>query len=209
MSLTSYQTAPPRVTAPDWIGAAGLPVRSQGQNGFPHRNQVVAPAGVCPPCACPAMCLPRHVFARPGSDLLSHALRRSTIGAEGLHGRVRDGIGCFPLAVTTRPCKHMARPTRTGTAPIGGGRRRSPVRACTRTGPYGLGKVKAGADTIAAAPPASAERGASHGKTILRRRPRPSVGGDRRKKGTAFSAACEVFRPGLLQAGEGTSRSSD
>ncbi len=31
----------------------------------------------------------------PGSDLLSHALRRSTIGAEGLHGRVRDGIGCF------------------------------------------------------------------------------------------------------------------
>lgn len=31
---------------------------------------------------------------RPGSDLLSHALRRSTIGAEGFHGRVRDGIGC-------------------------------------------------------------------------------------------------------------------
>ena len=90
----------------------------------------------------PAMCWPRHVFARPGSDLLSHALRRSTIGAEGLHGRVRDGIGCFPLAITTRPCKHMARPTRTGTAPIGGGRRRSPVRACTRTGSAGLAKSK-------------------------------------------------------------------
>ena len=30
---------------------------------------------------------------RPGGDLLSHALRRSTIGAEGFHGRVRDGIG--------------------------------------------------------------------------------------------------------------------
>ncbi len=39
----------------------------------------------------------------PGGDLLSHALRRSTIGAEGFHGRVRDGIGCGPLAMTTRP----------------------------------------------------------------------------------------------------------
>ena len=36
-----------------------------------------------------------------GGDLLSHVLRRSTIGAEGFHGRVRDGIGCGPLAVTT------------------------------------------------------------------------------------------------------------
>src|SRR5256885_16065396 len=34
-------------------------------------------------------------FAGPGGDLLFHALRRSTIGAEGFHGRVRDGIGCF------------------------------------------------------------------------------------------------------------------
>src|SRR5215471_5422727 len=33
--------------------------------------------------------------ARPGDDLLFRALRRSTIGAEGFHGRVRDGIGCF------------------------------------------------------------------------------------------------------------------
>ncbi len=32
---------------------------------------------------------------RLGDDLLSHALRRSTIGAEGFHGRVRDGIGCW------------------------------------------------------------------------------------------------------------------
>ena len=31
----------------------------------------------------------------PGSDLLFRALRRSTIGAEGFHGRVRDGIGCL------------------------------------------------------------------------------------------------------------------
>ena len=41
-------------------------------------------------------------FGRPGGDLLSHVLRRSTIGAEGFHGRVRDGIGCGPLAKTTR-----------------------------------------------------------------------------------------------------------
>jgi hypothetical protein len=34
-------------------------------------------------------------LAGPGGDLLFHALRRSTIGAEGFHGRVRDGIGCF------------------------------------------------------------------------------------------------------------------
>ena len=31
----------------------------------------------------------------PGGDLLSRVLRRSTIGAEGFHGRVRDGIGCI------------------------------------------------------------------------------------------------------------------
>ena len=34
-------------------------------------------------------------FGRPGGDLLSHVLGRSTIGAEGFHGRVRDGIGCM------------------------------------------------------------------------------------------------------------------
>src|SRR5205085_11118002 len=42
--------------------------------------------------------------AGPGSDLLFRALGRSTIGAEGFHGRVRDGIGCWPLAIATRPC---------------------------------------------------------------------------------------------------------
>ena len=43
-----------------------------------------------------------RVVGGPGGDLLSHVLRRSTIGAEGFHGRVRDGIGCGPLAMTTR-----------------------------------------------------------------------------------------------------------
>jgi hypothetical protein len=42
-------------------------------------------------------------LGRPGSDLLSHALRRSTIGAEGFHGRVRDGIGW----ITPRHCHQV------------------------------------------------------------------------------------------------------
>ena len=33
-------------------------------------------------------------FKNPGNDLLFHALRQSTIGANSFHGRVRDGIGC-------------------------------------------------------------------------------------------------------------------
>ena len=31
----------------------------------------------------------------PGGDLLSRALRHSTMGAGGFHGRVRNGIGCW------------------------------------------------------------------------------------------------------------------
>ena len=42
---------------------------------------------------------------RSGSDLLSHVLRRSTISATVLNCRVRDGIGCFTRAMTTRPKK--------------------------------------------------------------------------------------------------------
>ena len=38
---------------------------------------------------------------RAGGDLLSHDRCRSTIGAEGLNFRVRDGTGCDPLARTT------------------------------------------------------------------------------------------------------------
>ena len=44
-------------------------------------------------------------FSRLGGDLLSHVLRRSTIGATALNGRVRDGIGCFARAMTTKPRK--------------------------------------------------------------------------------------------------------
>ena len=47
------------------------------------------------------MCL----FGGTGGDLLSRALRRSTIGAEAFHVRVREGIGCSILAMTARPSK--------------------------------------------------------------------------------------------------------
>ena len=49
-------------------------------------------------------------FARFGGDLLSHVLRRSTIGAAALNGRVRNGAGCFACAMTTKPRKtHVSR----------------------------------------------------------------------------------------------------
>ena len=41
-------------------------------------------------------------FKNPGNDLLFHALRQSTIGANSFHGRVRDGIGCLSVAIVTR-----------------------------------------------------------------------------------------------------------
>ena len=47
---------------------------------------------------------------RSGGDLLSHVLRRSTIGVGTLIGRVRDGIGSFVLAMTTRPEKRQGLP---------------------------------------------------------------------------------------------------
>ena len=47
-------------------------------------------------------------FCRPGSDLLSRALRQSTIGAGAFHGRVRNGNGCGHPARTTRSAKRKA-----------------------------------------------------------------------------------------------------
>ena len=46
-------------------------------------------------------------FGKPGNDLLSHVLRRSTIGAGAFHGRVRNGIGCSHPAKATRPAKGL------------------------------------------------------------------------------------------------------
>ena len=38
----------------------------------------------------------------PGSDLLSHGLSHTTIGACAFHFRVRDGIGWYHAAVSAR-----------------------------------------------------------------------------------------------------------
>ena len=47
------------------------------------------------------------VFSRFGGDLLSHDLGRSTIGAVALIFRVREGIGSFAYAMTTKPRKYQ------------------------------------------------------------------------------------------------------
>src|SRR5690349_2285797 len=49
----------------------------------------------------------KHVLGRPGSDRLSRGLSRSTIGAGGFNGRVRNGIGWNSPAMTTRPAKNV------------------------------------------------------------------------------------------------------
>ena len=84
MSLTSYRAALPRVRvrvcarvrADCWIGTVFISY--QRDLAF---------------------------LIRSGGDLLSHVLRRSTIGATALNGRVRDGIGCFARAMSTRSDK--------------------------------------------------------------------------------------------------------
>ncbi len=48
----------------------------------------------------------RRVLGGPGGDLLSHVLRRSTMGAAGFHGRVRNGVGWGTRAMTTRSSKN-------------------------------------------------------------------------------------------------------
>ena len=100
MSLTSYRAAPPR--GGDLVGLAG------------------GPAG-CARLALPLLCRAREVGrsgpgqragrgpGEPGGDLLFRVLRRSTIGAEGFHGRVRDGIGCWAPR-----CGHQAVPAPAG-----------------------------------------------------------------------------------------------
>ena len=103
MSLTSYRTAPPRGMG------SGIRCRRPGPPGdrvAPGRERNGRAEG----CAFRRGCLISdhwRVIYWSGGDLLSHVLRRSTIGATGLNGRVRDGIGCFPRAVTTRPSKGM------------------------------------------------------------------------------------------------------
>ena len=87
MSLTSYRAAPPRGDGLPWCPGRGA---GTGYGGTARRavRCIVERGGA---------------LVRSGGDLLSRALRRSTIGAGALNGRVRDGIGCVSPAMATRP----------------------------------------------------------------------------------------------------------
>ena len=52
---------------------------------------------------------PRRLGLAPGSDLLSHGLSHTTIGAGAFHFRVRDGIGWDHAAVSAREAVQVAR----------------------------------------------------------------------------------------------------
>ena len=80
MSLTSYRAAPPRANC----AASGVSNKASEASSSERYGVFLT---------------------RFGGDLLSHVLGRSTIGATVLNGRVRDGIGCFTRAVTTKPRK--------------------------------------------------------------------------------------------------------
>jgi hypothetical protein len=90
MSLTSYRAAPPRAM---WSG-----LRQMHERGglFPGSPRVL-------------LHVKRTVLGWSGNDLLSRALRHSTIGAEAFNGRVRDGIGFGRLAQVTGPAKNNGR----------------------------------------------------------------------------------------------------
>src|SRR5215471_19366842 len=54
----------------------------------------------------------------PGGDLLFRRLSGSTIGAEGFHGRVRDGIGCLAPRYGHQACPRNAGGVRRHQAPV-------------------------------------------------------------------------------------------
>ena len=48
-----------------------------------------------------------QLLARPGGDPLSHRSNGSTLGAARFHGRVRNGVGWDPRALTTRSSEEL------------------------------------------------------------------------------------------------------
>ena len=131
MSLTSYRTAPPRVTdfklpvryrkltttrlAPETTSRPARPdgprkvhrqpaePRSTLRGGARNLKEALLSSGD-EGSNCDR-------FGRPGSDLLSRTLRHSTIDAGGLNDRVRNGIGWGTPAKTTRSAKTTATTT--------------------------------------------------------------------------------------------------
>src|SRR6056297_80499 len=86
MSLTSYRAAPPRV-----MDAGPSPARPVVRWAGEGLMSFVKRLGGW------------SLIGGPGDDLLSHRWACSTIGAQGFHGRVRNGVGWVTLAVITRP----------------------------------------------------------------------------------------------------------
>ena len=118
MSLTSYRAAPPRDVflqgfrcSPVFLAFVRprrrCLLRADGA-AAPRdvwRLRMQGPCRIAPFWARLSSYLSELSLFRSGGDLLSHVLRRSTIGVGTLIGRVRDGIGSLVLAVTTRPEK--------------------------------------------------------------------------------------------------------
>ena len=94
MSLTSYRAAPPRGGGDGIIRDCGLGRAAAWCGQGMRWGDAI---GQCDLGGCDGV--GRGVcgwgLREPGGDLLFRVLRRSTIGAEGFHGRVRDGIGCL------------------------------------------------------------------------------------------------------------------
>ena len=88
MSLTSYRAAPPR--------AKKRKTRMRSIRVNCRQSQCAAASRF-------------HEAGRPGSDLLSRALRQSTIGAASFHDRVRNGVGWDTCAITTWSSSCMKR----------------------------------------------------------------------------------------------------
>ena len=96
MSLTSYRAAPPRVGGGRKTEHGGLCSeiwRPHPERVFVRRKRWLQ--GNESGYLSSVFCFPSSDLRRPGGDLLSRALRHSTMGAGEFHGRVRDGIGCL------------------------------------------------------------------------------------------------------------------
>lgn len=105
MSLTSYRAAPPRVIRVLRSNILSEFCEAKSRLSFASQNlaEFVRLVREDIRFVYPAFC-------RPGSDLLSRVLRRSTIGAGAFHGRVRNGNGCSHPARTTRSAKRKIEP---------------------------------------------------------------------------------------------------
>lgn len=104
MSLTSYRAAPPRAKSVQLV-LSRLRDCLKRKGRFDCGPEVSALADGVLRRFVSAVDADNIAFSRPGSDLLSRVLRRSTIGAGAFHGRVRNGNGCSHPAMTTRSAK--------------------------------------------------------------------------------------------------------